>query len=94
MQLRTCVALLTCELDEFRDFGLEFAFGRCSDHPDAAARGHLEQSLVAQGTECAEDGVCVDTQYSGKVSGGWEPLAGLGFTFGDRATDFGGDLLV
>lgn len=48
VQLGACVTLLTGELDEFRDPIAEFALGGCSDYPDAAARGHLEQSLVAQ----------------------------------------------
>ena len=66
----------------------------CAGDGDAAAAAELEQAFVAELAEGAEDGVGVDAEDGGEVSGGREPFAGLGFAVGDGAADLGGDLFV
>lgn len=58
------------------------------------AAAEFEQSLVAEQSEGAQDGVCVDAHDGGEVAGWWEAFAGFGFAVGDRATDLCGDLVV
>jgi hypothetical protein len=61
---------------------------------DAAAAAEPEQAFVAELAECAQDGVGVDAEDRGEVSGRWQAFAGFGFAVGDGAADFAGDLLV
>ncbi len=68
-------------------------FGGAGDG-DAAAAAELEQALVAELAEGAEDGVGVDAEDGGEVFGGWESFAGFCFAVGDGAADLAGDLMV
>jgi Tol biopolymer transport system component len=93
-QLVEAIALLAGEVDElFCSLDDGAAFG-CPGDRDAPSASELEQSLVAQEAERAENGVGVDVEDGGEVFGGGEALAGLCFSVGDRAADLGGDLLV
>jgi hypothetical protein len=65
-----------------------------SRNRDAAAAAELEQALVAELTEGAEDGVGVDAEDGGEVFGRWESFAGFGFAVGDGAADLACDLFV
>ena len=88
------VAVLSGEVDEFSgscDHG--GLFGRTGDG-DASAAAKLEQSLVAQFAQCAQDGVGVDAEHGGEVFRRRQPLAGLGLAVCDRAADLAGYLLV
>jgi len=67
---------------------------RRSDNADATAGPHFEQSLVAQGSEGAKHRVGVDTHHGCQVPRRGQALTGLGFAFGDSATDFSCDLVV
>jgi Tol biopolymer transport system component len=88
------IAVLSSELDEFsgsRDHG--GLFGR-TGNGDASAAAKLEQALLAQFTQCAQDGVGVDAEHRGEVFCRRQPFAGLGLAVCDRAADLGGYLLV
>jgi hypothetical protein len=66
----------------------------CAGYGDAVAAAEFEESFVAEESECAEDGVGVDVEDGGEVFGGWQAFSGFGFSVGDGAADFGGDLFV
>jgi hypothetical protein len=93
-QLVESVAVATGEVDEFLRFLNDGAAFRCRCDRDAASATELEQSLVTQHPEGAEDGVRVDAEDGGQVLSGWEALSRLRLSFGDRPADLGGDLLV
>ena len=81
-------------MDEFLGLGDDgAAFGRAGDG-DSAAAAELEQALVAELSESAQDRVRVHVEYGGDVLGGREPLARLGFSVCNRPADLGRDLLV
>ena len=61
---------------------------------DAAAAAELEQALVTQRSERAQDGVGVDAELGREVARGREPLPGLGLAVGDGSPDLRGDLGV
>jgi hypothetical protein len=63
-------------------------FGARRDR-DAAPSAELEQSLVAQLPERAQDGVPVDLEDGRQVAGRWQALARLRLPFGDRPPDLG-----
>jgi hypothetical protein len=82
------------EADEFaraRDNGA--ALRRAGDR-DAAAAPKLEQALVAQRSQRAQDRVGVDADDGREVARWRQPLARPRFAFGDRAADLGRDLCV
>ena len=60
---------------------------------DAAAAAELEQALVTQRSERAQDGVGVDAELGREVARGREPLPGLGLAVGDGTSDLRGDLV-
>jgi hypothetical protein len=73
------------------DDGVTFG---CSCNRDAAPASELEQSLVAEQPQRPQHGVCVDAEDCGEIPGGREALSLLGFSFGDRPSNLGGDLFV
>jgi hypothetical protein len=84
----------SAELDELGDLVEQrAAFGGAGD-ADSVTLAEFEETLVAEQSERAEDGVCVDAHDGGQVPGGWQAVAGLGFAVGDRLTDLRSDLLV
>ncbi len=86
--------MATCELDELlRPLNDGAAFGRGGDG-DAPAAAELEQTLVAQDAQRTQHGVRVDTEDGGEILRGWESLARLRLSFGDRPAELAGDLLV
>ena len=64
------------------------------DNSDAATWGHLEQTFVAQDAQRAQDGVAVDAQDGGDVTGWREAPAELCFAVGDGPADLHRDLLM
>src|SRR6478672_10111815 len=73
------VALVAGEVEEVSgpfDHGATF---RGAGDGDAAAAAELEQALVAELAESAEDGVGVDLEDGCEVFRGWEAFAGFGF---------------
>ena len=81
------VALVAGEVEEVSgpfDHGATF---RGAGDGDAAAAAELEQALVAELAESAEDGVGVDLEDGCEVFRGWEAFAGFGFAVGDGAAD-------
>ena len=93
-ELVGAVAVLTGETDEVFGAGDDGAALGAAGDGDAAAAPELEQPLLAQEAEGPQDGVGVDLEHRGEIARGWEALAGLCFAVGDRAPDFGRDLLV
>jgi hypothetical protein len=88
------VAVLAGVVDEFAGLLKDgAAFGGTGDG-DAAAAAEFEESFVAEQPEGAQHGVGVDVEDGGEVFGGWQAFTGFGFTVGDGAADFGGDLFV
>lgn len=61
---------------------------------DAAAAAELEQALVTQRPERAQDGVGVDAELGREVARGRKPLPGLGLAVRDGSPDLRGDLGV
>jgi hypothetical protein len=93
-QLVGAVALLASEADEVFGAGDDCAALGAAGDGDAAPAAELEQFLVAQQPQRAQDGVGVDLEHGGEVARGRQPFAWLRFAVGDRAADLGGDLLV
>jgi hypothetical protein len=60
---------------------------------DAATAPELKEPLITEKAQGAENGVCVDAEDGRQVAGGRQAFAWFGFTVGDGAADFGGDLL-
>jgi hypothetical protein len=88
------VALPLRELDELtRSLDNGTPLGRPSDR-DPAPAPELEEALIAEQPEGAQDGVRVHAEDGGEVLRRWESLAGFRLPFGDRATDLRGNLLV
>src|SRR4051812_32663771 len=88
------VTVLSGESDEFSgslDHGA--LFGRASDG-DASTTAELEQALVAQLAQCAQNGVAVDAEHSGEVPCWGQALPGFRLAVRDRATDLGRHLIV
>jgi hypothetical protein len=81
-------------VDEVAGFLEDGAVFGCAGDGDAAAAAEFEESFVAEEPEGAEDGVGVDVEDRGEVFGGWQAFSGFGFSVGDGAADFGGDLFV
>lgn len=93
-ELVGAVAVLAGEADEVFGAGDDgAAFGAAGDG-DAASAPELEQSLIAEEAQRAEDSVAVDLEDCGEIAGGREALTGRCFAFGDRAADLGRDLLI
>ena len=69
------------------------AFGH-GGHPDAPAAPELQQSLVAELAERAQDRVGVDPEQLGEIAGGRDPFPGLALPRGDGPADRRGHLLV
>jgi hypothetical protein len=88
------VALLPRELDEILCLREHRAVLWRAGNGDAAAAPELEQALVAESAERAEDGVGVDAENGGKVFRGRQALARLCLAVCDRSSDLAGDLLV
>ena len=63
-------------------------------HRRRADEPRFEEALVAQETQRAQHRVGVDSEHRREVPRLWDALAGRGFAVGDRAADFGRDLLV
>jgi hypothetical protein len=93
-ELVHAVTLPLRELDELtRSLDNGTPLGRPGDR-DPAPAPELEETLIAEQPERAQDGVRVHAEDGGEVLRRWESLAGLRLPFGDRATDLGGNLLV
>ena len=93
-QLVEAVALLASEVDQLlRSPDDSATFGSSCDG-DATPAAELEQPLVAQEAERAEDGVGVDVEDRGEILRGRQALSGLRLSLSDRAADLGGGLLV
>lgn len=93
-QLGARVAALACEDDELAGAGGDSAAVWCSGDCDAAPAPEVEQSFVSERAQRPQHCVGVDADHRGQVLGRWQALAWFGLAFGDRAADFGGDLLV
>ena len=61
---------------------------------DAAPAPELEEALVAELAEGAQNGVRVHAEHGGQVAGGREPFAGQGFALRDGPPELRGHLLV
>ena len=61
-------------------------FGRARD-ADASTSTEFEEPFIAQKAESTQNRVRVDTEDSGQVFGGRQPLAGARLSFGDGAPD-------
>jgi hypothetical protein len=76
-QFVEAVPVATGELDELLrplDHGTVL---RRADDGDAPSAAELEQALVAEEAQRAQDGVRVDTEHGGEILCRWEPVAGL-----------------
>jgi hypothetical protein len=93
-QLSGSASVLSGEGDEFVGTGGDCTAIRYASDGDAAAAAELEESFGSECPQGAQRGVRVHANYRRQVLGWSEPLTGLGLALGDRATDFGGDLLV
>jgi hypothetical protein len=61
---------------------------------DSASATKLEQTLVAELAQRAENGVRVDAENRGQVTGRWQALTGECFAIGDCAANLGRYLSV
>ena len=93
-QLVEPVAVAAGEADEVAGLLDDLAALRRARDGDAAAAAELEQALVAQRPERAEDGVRVDAEHGGEVPRRRQALSGLRLAVPDRAADLGRHLLV
>lgn len=57
---------------------------------DAPAAPELQESLLAEQAQRAEDGVRVDAEHGSEVTGSWQAFSGLCFPIGNRTADPGG----
>lgn len=82
------------ELDELAHARVELALLRRRDDRDPPTAPNLEQSLVPQLPERAEDGVSVHLQHGGHIQRGRQPFARTGLSGRDRTANLGRNLLV
>lgn len=82
------------ELDEVAHPRVELALLWRRDYGRAPTAPELEQPLVPQLAERAEDGVPVHLQHGRQIQRGREPLARTGLSSRDRAANLGRNLLV
>jgi hypothetical protein len=61
---------------------------------DPSTATKLQQPLVSEYAKSSKDGIGVDVQYRGQVSGRREALAASRFAVGDGATKFRRDLIM
>ena len=90
----TPVALTAGEGDELLRPRGELTALRAARHGDAAAAAELEQPLVAQQPQRAQDRVPVDTEDGREVARRRQALALARLAVGDGPPDLGGDLVV
>ena len=82
------------ELHEITRTRYERAIGWPRGDRDAATAPEVQEPLVAEGSEGAQDRIPVHAQLSSQISGWGEALAGRGLSVGDRAPDLRRDLLM
>jgi hypothetical protein len=93
-QLLAPVALLAGEFNKLLGAGNNCApFSRAGDG-DPTTAAELEQPLLTQQTQSAEDGVPVHTKHGGEVPRRRQALARPCLTLGDCAPQLGSDLIV
>lgn len=88
------VTLATTKLHQLLYSGDHCASLRSAGNSDCLAAAELQQTFLAQRSQCPENGVCVHAKYRGKVLGLRDPLAGTSFPIGDRSPDVSGNLFV
>ena len=93
-QLVEAVALPPRELDQLVRPGDDGAALGAACDGDAAAAAEVEQPLVAQDPQGAQNGIRVDPEHGGEVARRRQPLARPRLAVGDRAADLGSHLLV
>lgn len=83
------------EGEEFAGLGNEFGLlGGGGGDRHATALSELEQALIAECAQRAENGVRIDAEDGSEISGRWQSVTGSGFALGDSPSQGGGDLLV
>src|SRR5581483_2598272 len=92
-ELVRAVALRAREADELAGAGDHRSLLGRARHVNAAAAPELEQSLVAEDAERAEDGVRVDAENRREIACGRETVAGIRLSVGDRPPDLRCDLM-
>jgi hypothetical protein len=90
----SAVAPMSSELDQFSYSFDHRTLVRRSRHRDSSPPRELQQTLVPENVHGTKHGVLVHAEYGGNIFDHWETLAWSGFTFGNRSTDLGGDLIV
>jgi hypothetical protein len=85
---------LAREADEFACSGHDSAAFGGSGDSDAAAAPEIDECLVSEDAQRAQDGVRVYAEYGGEVARGRETPSWFCFTVCDRPADLGGDLLM
>ena len=80
------VSLRAGELDQLSHLLHDGAALGCPGHRDPATATKLEQPLVLEQPQRAQDGVGVDAEDGREVSCRWESLAGLRLPVCDRTT--------
>ena len=93
-ELVDAVAMMASKLDEFAGARCDRTLRRGSGDRDAAAASKLEQTIVAQLTECPEDRISVDVEDSGEVFRRRQPLARHRLPVRNGAADLRGNLLM
>jgi len=80
-------------VDEFSGARVDLAALGAAGDGHAAAAAKVDQSLVPEGAQSAQDGVAIYAEHAGEVRGGRESFTRAGLAVGDRPTDLGGDLV-
>jgi photosystem II stability/assembly factor-like uncharacterized protein len=88
------VAVSAGKMDELPRSDDDLSVRRSRRNCDSASAPKLEQPLVAELSERAQDRVRVDAQHRRQVTCRRESIAGLGLSLCDRPTYLAGDLLV
>jgi hypothetical protein len=88
------VALPASELDQLPHLLHDRSTLGSSRNRDSATRPKLEQTLVLEQPQRAQDGVPIYTENGREVSRRREPLTGFGLTVSDRTTYLGSDLQI
>jgi len=67
---------------------------RRSRNRDPSTATKFQQTFVTQYAKGTKDGVGVDVQHGGQISGRWQALPASGFAVRDSPSKFGRDLIM
>ena len=82
------------QLDQLSCLGEHDATLRRAGYVDPATAPEVEQSFVAQDSQCAQDRVVVHVQHRREITSRRQPFSGFGLACADRPPNLGGDLVV